>query len=97
LAVVVVAVYAAVVLGIGRVPTSEQWTLLAFSMLAAAVTALVYQPFAGGSPPSRPCSLAAGAARPTTFSAPSATGLRGRGYSTNCSSSSPSRCGTPSP
>jgi signal transduction histidine kinase len=44
LAVVVVAVYAVVVLGIGRVPTSGQWTLLAFSMLAAAVTALVYQP-----------------------------------------------------
>jgi signal transduction histidine kinase len=43
LAVVVVAVFAVVVLGIGRVPTSDQWTLLAFSMLAAAVTALVYQ------------------------------------------------------
>ena len=44
LAAVVLAVYAVVVLGIGRVPTSGQWTLLAFSMLAAAVTALVYQP-----------------------------------------------------
>ena len=44
LAAVVLAVYAVVVLGIGRVPTSEQWTLLAFSMLAAAVTALLYQP-----------------------------------------------------
>jgi hypothetical protein len=95
--VVVVAVYAAVVPGISRVPTSEQWTLLAFSMLAAAVTALVYQLFAGGIPPSRPCSLAAGAAHPSTFSAPSTTGLRGRSYSTNCSHGSPSRCGTPSP
>lgn len=44
LAVVVVAVFAVVVLGIGRVPTSDQWTLLVFAMLAAAVTALVYQP-----------------------------------------------------
>jgi signal transduction histidine kinase len=40
----VIAVYALVVLGIGRVPTSEQWTLLAFSMAAAAITALLYQP-----------------------------------------------------
>ncbi len=41
---VVLAVYALVVLGIGQVPTSEQWTLLAFSMLAAAAVALIYQP-----------------------------------------------------
>ena len=44
LAVVVVAVFAVVVLGIGRVPTSEQTILLAFSMLAAAVTALLFLP-----------------------------------------------------
>jgi signal transduction histidine kinase len=44
LAGVVVVVYLAVVLGIGRVPSSEQTTLLAFSMIAAAVTALVYPP-----------------------------------------------------
>jgi signal transduction histidine kinase len=44
LAAVVLAVYAVVVLGIGRVPTTQQWTLLAFSMVAAAVAALVYQP-----------------------------------------------------
>jgi signal transduction histidine kinase len=44
LACVVVAVYAVVVLGIGRVPTSGQTTLLAFSMLAAAATALLYRP-----------------------------------------------------
>ena len=42
LAGVVVVVYLAVVLGIGRIPSSEQTTLLAFSMIAAAVTALVY-------------------------------------------------------
>jgi signal transduction histidine kinase len=40
----VVAVFALVVLGIGRVPTSEQRTLLAFSMLAAAIVALLYVP-----------------------------------------------------
>jgi signal transduction histidine kinase len=39
-----VAVFALVVLGIGHVPTSGQWTLLAFSMLAAAAIALVYRP-----------------------------------------------------
>jgi signal transduction histidine kinase len=44
LAGVVLVVYLAVVLGIGRVPSSEQTTLLAFSMLAAALTALVYPP-----------------------------------------------------
>src|SRR3954453_640165 len=44
LAVVVAVVYALVVLGIGSVPTSGQWTLLAFSMLAAAVVALIYVP-----------------------------------------------------
>jgi signal transduction histidine kinase len=46
LAGVVVVVYLAVVLGIGRIPSSEQTTLLAFSMIAAAVTALVYPPVA---------------------------------------------------
>jgi signal transduction histidine kinase len=44
LAVVVVAVFALVVLAIGHVPTSGQWTLLALSMLAAAVIALIYRP-----------------------------------------------------
>ena len=39
---IVVAVHVVIVLGIGRVPTSEQQTLLVFSMLAAAVTALLY-------------------------------------------------------
>jgi signal transduction histidine kinase len=42
LALIVAAVYALVVLGIGDVPTSSQWTLIAFSALAAAVVALVY-------------------------------------------------------
>jgi signal transduction histidine kinase len=37
-------VYLAVVLGIGRVPTSDQRTLLGFSVLAAAVTALLWVP-----------------------------------------------------
>src|SRR5919204_1755665 len=46
LAGVVAVVYSAVVLGIGRIPTSGQTTLLAFSMIAAAVTALVYPPVA---------------------------------------------------
>jgi signal transduction histidine kinase len=41
---IVLAVHLVVVLGIGRVPSSEQRTLLAFSMLAAAVTALVFLP-----------------------------------------------------
>jgi signal transduction histidine kinase len=44
LVVVVVAVYAVVVLAIGHVPTSRQWTLLVFSMLAAAAAALLYGP-----------------------------------------------------
>jgi len=44
LAAVVVVVFAVVVLGIGRIPTSEQRTLLGFSMLAAACVALVYLP-----------------------------------------------------
>jgi signal transduction histidine kinase len=44
LAVVVFAVFALVVLGIGQVPTSGQWTLLVFSMLAAAAIALIYRP-----------------------------------------------------
>ena len=44
LAGVVVVVYLVVVLGIGRVPTSGQWTLLLFSMAAAALTALLYPP-----------------------------------------------------
>jgi signal transduction histidine kinase len=37
-------IYGAVVLGIGRVPTSDQRTLLAFSIVAAAVTALLWAP-----------------------------------------------------
>ena len=41
---VVVVVYLAVVLGIGHIPSSEQTTLLVFSMIAAGVTALVYPP-----------------------------------------------------
>jgi signal transduction histidine kinase len=44
LAGVVGVVYLAVVLGIGHVPTSGQTSLLIFSMLAAALTALIYQP-----------------------------------------------------
>jgi signal transduction histidine kinase len=44
LAGLVVVVYLVVVIGIGRVPTAEQRTLLAFSIAAAAVTALLYQP-----------------------------------------------------
>jgi signal transduction histidine kinase len=44
LAVVVVAVFALVVLAIGHVPTSGQWTLLALSMLAATAIALIYRP-----------------------------------------------------
>jgi signal transduction histidine kinase len=39
---IVAAVYALVVLGIGDVPTSRQWTLITSSALAAAVVALVY-------------------------------------------------------
>jgi signal transduction histidine kinase len=42
LAALVAGVYALVVLGIGRVPTASQWTLLAFSAIAAAICALVY-------------------------------------------------------
>jgi signal transduction histidine kinase len=44
LAALVLAVYLVVVIGIGRVPTADQRTLLGFSMAAAAVTALLYQP-----------------------------------------------------
>jgi signal transduction histidine kinase len=44
LAGLVVAVYLVVVIAIGRVPTSDQSTLLGLSMVAAAVTALLYQP-----------------------------------------------------
>jgi signal transduction histidine kinase len=44
LAAIVLALHVLVVLGIGRMPSSEQRTLLAFSMLAAAVTALVFLP-----------------------------------------------------
>jgi signal transduction histidine kinase len=47
LAALVLGVYLVVVLGIGRVPTADQWTLLGFSMAAAAVTALLYQPLRG--------------------------------------------------
>jgi signal transduction histidine kinase len=42
LALIVAVVFALVVLGIGDVPTSGQWTLLAFSALAAGVVALIY-------------------------------------------------------
>ena len=44
LAGLVLVVFLAVALGIGHVPTSRQTTLLAFSMIAAAVVALLYQP-----------------------------------------------------
>src|SRR2546423_5086645 len=44
LVLLVASVYTLVVLGIGNVPTTGQWTLLAFSALAAAATALAYQP-----------------------------------------------------
>jgi signal transduction histidine kinase len=47
LAALVVGVYLIVVIGIGRVPTSDQRTLLGFSMAAAAVAALLYQPLRG--------------------------------------------------
>jgi signal transduction histidine kinase len=42
LAVIVAVVYALIVLGIGDVPTARQWTLIAFSAVAAAVVAVVY-------------------------------------------------------
>jgi signal transduction histidine kinase len=42
LALIVAATFALVVLGIGDVPTSSQWTLLLFAALAAIVAALVY-------------------------------------------------------
>src|SRR5262245_25570166 len=42
LAVIVVGVYFAIVLGLGRRPTGEEETLLGLSMVAAAVSALVY-------------------------------------------------------
>ena len=42
LVLIVAAVYALVVLGIGGVPTSRQSTLLGFSALAAAVAAVLY-------------------------------------------------------
>jgi len=45
LALIVAAVYALVVLGIGSVPSASQWTLIAFSALAAAVAALAYAHF----------------------------------------------------
>jgi signal transduction histidine kinase len=44
LAALVVGVYLIVVIGVGRVPTSDQRTLLGFSMAAAAATAVLYQP-----------------------------------------------------
>jgi signal transduction histidine kinase len=47
LAGLVLAVYLIVVIGIGRVPTSDERTLLGFSMAAAAATALLYQPLRG--------------------------------------------------
>jgi signal transduction histidine kinase len=42
LGLLVAAAYALVVLGIGDVPTSRQWTLLAFAALASVLVALVY-------------------------------------------------------
>jgi signal transduction histidine kinase len=42
LAVIVATVFLLVVLGIGDVPTSRQWTLLGFAALAAALVAIVY-------------------------------------------------------
>jgi signal transduction histidine kinase len=42
LSLVVASVYALVVLGIGDAPTSRQWTLLAFSALAAVLVGFVY-------------------------------------------------------
>jgi signal transduction histidine kinase len=47
LAGLVLVVYLVVVIGIGRVPTSDERTLLVFSMLAAAVAALLYWPLRG--------------------------------------------------
>jgi signal transduction histidine kinase len=47
LAGLVLVVYLVVVIGIGRVPTSDEKTLLGFSMAAAAVAALLYQPLRG--------------------------------------------------
>jgi signal transduction histidine kinase len=47
LAALVLGVYMVVVIGIGRVPTADETTLLGFSMAAAAVTALLYQPLRG--------------------------------------------------
>ena len=47
LAALVLVVYVVVVIGIGRVPTSDERTLLVFSMVAAAVAALLYQPLRG--------------------------------------------------
>jgi hypothetical protein len=44
LTVIVAGVYALVVLGIGRVPTSSERTLLAFAAIAAAICALIYAP-----------------------------------------------------
>jgi signal transduction histidine kinase len=45
LALIVIAIYALVVLGIGSVPSARQWTLIGFSALAAALAALVYAHF----------------------------------------------------
>jgi signal transduction histidine kinase len=42
LALIVAGVYALVVLGIGQVPSSTQWTVIGLSALAAAVAALIY-------------------------------------------------------
>jgi signal transduction histidine kinase len=47
LAALVLAVYLIIVIGIGHVPTSDERTLLGFSMAAAAATALLYQPLRG--------------------------------------------------
>src|SRR3954447_1539883 len=42
LAILVGGIYALVVLGIGHVPTSDEWALLVFSAAAAALSALAY-------------------------------------------------------
>ena len=44
LAGVVACVYVVIVLGLGRVPTDKEKTLLFFSMIAAAIAALLYIP-----------------------------------------------------
>ena len=79
LAGLVLVVYLVVVIGIGRVPTSDEKTLPGFSMAAAAVAALLYQPLRGGlSAASRTGSRAPSAIRPARPFAHSAAGCRAR-------------------